>query len=147
MKILVCSDGSTQSRKAMEKAAKIVGESRNSEVAVIHVFEKKTTYRGVNIGYQHMTQEEHDSIVKASKIAGEKILAEAAQFFSEKNIPVTNILKGGHPAQIIARVANEEGYDMIIIGSKGMGGLNRLFLGSVSNAVLLEAKTDVLVVK
>ena len=75
------------------------------------------------------------------------MLLEAKKFFTEQIIEVKTIFKEGHPAQTIAEVANEEGYDMIVIGSRGLGGLKKLFLGSVSNAVLQEATTSVLIVK
>ena len=147
MKILVCNDGSTAGTKVMERAAEIVGERKDMDVTVIHVYEKKTLYRGVNVDYLRMTKEEYDSIIKVGKLAGKKILDDAVRFFKEKNIPVKTILQGGHPAQTIVAAAQEGGYDLIIIGRRGMSGLNRLFLGSVSNAVLQEAKTDVLLIK
>jgi nucleotide-binding universal stress UspA family protein len=147
MKILVCTDGSKAAAKTLERTARLVGESCQGEVTVLHVYEKKTPYRGVNVDYQHMTKQEYDSILQASRREGKRILAEAARFFQDQGITVKTILKGGHAAQTIAQTANEEGFDMIIIGSRGMSGLNRWFMGSVSNAVLHEAKTDVLVVK
>ncbi len=47
----------------------------------------------------------------------------------------------------ITRFASEEGIDMIVMGSRGHTGLKKLLLGSVSNAVVQEASTNVLIVK
>jgi len=145
MKILVCTDGSRESRKAMEQAARIAGGCRAEEVAVLHVYDDSiimptSLARGIS-------GEEYRLFLDSYKKEGRDILQDAESFFAEKAITVKTILKGGHPVQTIAKVAAEQGYDLLVIGSRGLGGLKRLFLGSVSNAVLQEAKTSILVVK
>ncbi len=146
MKILVCTDGSKESRKALEEAAKLAGGCGLPEVAVIHVYPYTTAIPGAVEG-QYMTKESFERFSETNRATGEAILAEAKSFFAEKNIQAKAILLGGHPAMTIAEVAAKEGYDIIVIGSRGFGGLKRLFLGSVSNAVLQEAKANVLIVK
>ncbi len=146
MKMLVCTDGSKESIKALKEAAKIAkGCSNVNKVSVIHVYDDKVTLPGVTDGY--MTREDFNKFAESHKEEGKRILSEAERIFAETDIEVDTILKGGHPAHTIAKVAAEEEYDTIVIGSRGMGGLKRLFLGSVSNAVLQEVKTNVLVVK
>ncbi len=150
MKILVCVDGSKQSMKAVEEAVKIAGGCNVNEVAIIHVCESKLDWSG--IPYEgSVTREDMErfrkSLEQCNYENNEKVLSEAKDIFVKNNIKVNTIFKEGHPAQAIADVANEEEYDMIVIGSRGLGGLKKLFLGSVSNAVLQEAKTNVLVVK
>ena len=77
-----------------------------------------------------------------------KMLSDALKFFKEKNIKARTVLKEGHPADTIIKVAHEGGFDMIVIGSRGVSGLQKLFLGSVSNAIIHEAKNcSVLIVK
>ena len=53
----------------------------------------------------------------------------------------------GDPAQEIIRLANIYQTDLIIIGSRGLTGVKRIVLGSVSNQVVEEANCSVLVVK
>lgn len=53
----------------------------------------------------------------------------------------------GDPAQEIIRLANIYQTDLIIIGSRGLTGMKRIVLGSVSNQVVEEANCSVLVVK
>ena len=74
-------------------------------------------------------------------------MSESVEFFRSEKIKVSTIFKEGHPADTIAQVAADEKFDMVVIGSRGLGGLKKLFLGSVSNAVTQEVKTSVLVVK
>jgi len=141
MKILLCTDGSKYSQKALEKASVIVKGCNVNEVAIIHVHER----------YEPLPTIPNESIrwiMQEHKKEGERILSEALKFIKGKNIKARTILKEGHPADTIVSIAHEEGFDMIVIGSRGLGGLKKLFLGSVSNAVIQEAvNCSVLVVK
>ena len=77
-----------------------------------------------------------------------KILSKASKFFKDKNIKSHTILKEGHPSHTIVNVAKDGDFDMIVMGRRGLGGLQKFFLGSVSNAVVQEAENcSVLVVK
>ena len=53
----------------------------------------------------------------------------------------------GRPADEIVRISSEENFDLIIMGSRGLGGIKQFFLGSVSDRVADEAKCPVLLVK
>jgi nucleotide-binding universal stress UspA family protein len=150
MKILVCVDGSKQSMKAVEEAVKIAGGCNVNEVTIIHVCENKLDWSG--IPYEgSVTREDMErfrkSLEQCNYENNEKVMSEAKEIFERNNIRVNEIFKEGHPAQVIADVANEEGYDMVVIGSRGLGGLKKLFLGSVSSAVIQEVKSNVYVVK
>ncbi|NGQ93925.1 universal stress protein [Brevibacillus sp. SYP-B805] len=54
---------------------------------------------------------------------------------------------GSNPAEVICKKAAEEGYDLIVVGSRGHGLVSSVFLGSVSGKVLHHAKCAVLVVR
>jgi len=144
MKILVCTDGSEHSQKAMEEASIIAKGCNADEVAIIHVYE-------IFVPLISFSTEQMESIRRLTKEHQEerkKMLSKALKFFKGKNIKARTILKEGHPANTIVKVAHEEGFDMIVIGSRGVSGMQNLFLGSVSNAVIHEVKNcSVLVVK
>ena len=144
MKILVCTDGSKVSDIALKEAVNLVESCDNPEVSVIHVYSGNVTFAHSD---EVRTRDELERIIESHKEAGKEVLEKARQFFEENGIKASTILKEGHPASVIANTASEGGYDTIVIGSRGLGGLKRIFLGSVSNAVLQEARTNVLVVK
>jgi nucleotide-binding universal stress UspA family protein len=48
---------------------------------------------------------------------------------------------------MIVAEAEDEDFDLIVMGSRGLGGIKEYILGSVSNQVVHEAKSPVLVVK
>ncbi|MNY55760.1 Stress response protein NhaX [compost metagenome] len=53
----------------------------------------------------------------------------------------------GSPAEVILNYAKEQGVDVIVIGSRGLGGIREFVLGSVSHNVVQSARIPVLVVK
>lgn len=141
MKILACTDGSEQSRKALEEAARIAEGCKADEVAIIYVESPR------HLPAAEISQEDIDRFTRLQEEENKKILTEALEVFEKKNIKARTILRKGHPSETIANAASEEGFDMIVMGSRGMGGLKRLLLGSVSNAVANKANTSVLIVK
>ena len=62
-------------------------------------------------------------------------------------IAVTHVLLEGDPAAEIARYAADAGIDVIVIGTRGRTGADRLEPGSVAERVMREAPCTVLVVK
>jgi nucleotide-binding universal stress UspA family protein len=60
---------------------------------------------------------------------------------------VATRLLNGDPADEILAYASETGVDLIVTGSRGLGGLKSLFLGSVSRRLVENATTPCLVVK
>lgn len=149
MKILVCTDGSEHSKKALDKALLIAEGCIVEELAVLHVYERKPEFNYAphyeigpitrdDVTYEDVEKFKH--IIEQFEAEKQKILDEAAKVFEAENFKVRKILSEGHPSETILNVAQKEGFDMIVLGSRGLGGLRKAFLGSVSNAVIQEAK-------
>jgi nucleotide-binding universal stress UspA family protein len=147
MKILVCTDGSEHSRKALTQAA-LIAESKNiDEVTIIHVYES-----GQSAAPLFVISEKQEKLMNlvAEELTEERnaIISKALKVFEGVNVKTRAIIKEGHPSHTIVGVAKKEGFDMIFIGSRGLSGLEKVFLGSVSNAVVQEAHNcSVVVVK
>ncbi len=137
MRVLVCTDGSGQSIKAAEKAARMVDSS--DEVYIMQVY--------LNLSQFGMTTD--SSVVSGDEIRKkrEEHLNEAASKFKDKGIEPKTILKEGHPVEVILEFAKKNNIDLIAMGSKGSSGLGNVFLGSVSNSILQKADADVILVK
>jgi nucleotide-binding universal stress UspA family protein len=75
----------------------------------------------------------------------------AAEAMAERltaiGIPTTPLVRGGDPAHEILAAATEQGSDLIVAGSRGLEGLERLLLGSVARNVLLHARSSVLIAR
>ena len=150
MKLLVCTDGSENSQKCIEVASQLAAKCSVTAIAIIHVYENVSLLPDYWYGNYPFSSEEGKQIEKMDK----RIQAERKNFFSSAeeefkkyNIEAKTIFKVGHPAEVIAQEAEEGQYDLIIIGRRGMSGVKKLFMGSISNAVLQLVKANVLIVK
>lgn len=138
-KILVAYDGSKAAKRALTQAIKI-SKSFGSKLEVIHVF----SLSGFQIGEALIPVPHHyaDDFYGYS----EKILDEARAQISE--VPGARaILLQGQPARTILEYAEDSNCDLIVVGSRGLGAIRELVLGSVSHNVVQHAKVPILVVK
>ena len=81
-------------------------------------------------------------------IASKKYLADIESRLGSEGIKVkTESLEGNRPADTIIEYAQENGMDLIIIGTHGYTGLKKLFLGSVAFGVLNQSHIPVLLIR
>ncbi|HSW68295.1 MAG TPA: universal stress protein [Bacteroidales bacterium] len=148
MKILVCADGSETSKKALEKTAEIGANLENAEITVIHVYQAAyaTSAQPRGVGYVPNI-EISPEYSKQLQRNGTDILEHAAKTFKKYNIQVTTVLKEGPPAPTIIDYAAEKKFDLIVVGNRGLSGISKVFLGSVSNGILHGTNACVLIVK
>lgn len=79
--------------------------------------------------------------------AGQEVLARAAEQLGRAGVTCSTRLEHGPAADRIVHVASSIDADLIVLGSRGHGKLEELLLGSVSDAVVREAKCSVLIVR
>jgi len=140
-KILVAIDGSETSIKALDHAvglAKVHGSSIN----LIAVIENLKLPFGAQ--YRLWANESHQELMRTSLESLNKEMMRVKD--SNPRIEVDAIVREGDPASIIVRVADEEGYDLIVMGRKGMGIIEGLVMGSVTRKVVKTANVTVTVV-
>ncbi len=150
MKMLVCTDGSENSQKCIEFAAKMTGECTINEVVLIYVHDSAEFFPDYWQGKYPFTPEEKQSLQKIdSKMTEDrkKIFAGALDLFADSKAKVETLFKIGHPAETIVKEADSGAYDLVVIGRRGNSGVKKLFMGSVSSTVLQAVKTNVLIVK
>jgi len=140
-KILVAIDGSETSIKALDHAvglAKVHGSSIN----LIAVIEELKLPFGAQ--YRLWANESHQELMRTSLESLNKEMMRVKD--SNPRIEVDAIVREGDPASIIVRVADEEGYDLIVMGRKGMGIIEGLVMGSVTRKVVKTSNVTVTVV-
>lgn len=136
-KILVAVDGSESAKKAFEKSI-YLAEKCNSKLDVIHVV-LDSTYGG-----DSATTFE---LIEDLKENGMKLLEQCKSQAIKNNVIVETLLELGDHAQVIIDVANKNNYDLIIMGSRGLGAFKELLLGSVSFKVMHHARCPVMIVR
>ncbi|MHB8918050.1 MAG: universal stress protein [Desulfocucumaceae bacterium] len=79
---------------------------------------------------------------------GRRILRKAEEEFGSSGVSITTkMISSGDPPAEICRVAKEGRFDLIVLGSRGLGEFTGYLLGSVSNRVVRHAHCHVLVIK
>jgi nucleotide-binding universal stress UspA family protein len=76
-----------------------------------------------------------------------KILERCKELASKSGINIHTVLLEGDPASKVIGYSEMEGFDIIIMGSRGTGKFKELILGSVSNKVIHHAKCSVMLVR
>ncbi len=77
----------------------------------------------------------------------EKILSSLKKYCEKKGIQFAFKIPYGKPSSEIAKFAQKGKADLVVIGSKGIGGFKGKVLGSVANSILQESKVSVFLVK
>jgi nucleotide-binding universal stress UspA family protein len=76
-----------------------------------------------------------------------KELADARAILLEEGIEADFIEPYGEPARTIERLVEEGGYDMVVVGSRGLGPISRFFRGSVSEDLATHAEATVVIAR
>lgn len=141
-KILVAFDGSEYSIRAL-RAAAILAKAQGSELLVLYVI------RPLLYSYAGMSNVAIQRIGRIEKEEAEAILKRGSELLREENIEAkVNVVEGVRSAvQAITEYADKESVDLIAVGTRGMSGFKKLFLGSVSSGVVAHAPCSVLVVR
>ena len=136
-KILVPLDSSKKTNYVLAEAINIAKQYDASIVALYILPFSPLSYRDNIIAQEKMHEEAKENLAKVKETAKKNSVASQ-----------TKILKG-HPGKLISNFANQKknGIDLIVIGSRDLGGFKEMFLGSVSNFVVHKSKVSTMVVK
>lgn len=173
-KVLVAFDGSEGSKAALDHAIGIVKQN-DGELTVVHVVKKqrKATVQPIQtmgagpgaanfpslgggpgvipIHNEAGSAAEHQNSFEAERNEilrrGEDVISDAHRILSKEPISANHEVLEGDPAQKICQYAEDQASDLIVIGNRGLSGLKKWVLGSVSQEVTQNASCPVLVVK
>lgn len=138
-KFLVAFDGSEESVKAFNFALSLINEFASKEREILLLSVAQPPEHGEIVE----TKAVIDSATEYYKKEFEKILPTA----KAHSVEVKTDIAVGHPADQIVKYATENGFDMIIMGQRGMSKIERWLLGSVSRRVATYATCPVVIVK
>lgn len=134
-RILVAYDGSSPSRKALELASQIAAQDPSIEVMLVHVMRLYPSGAAA-IGMDTVVFDDASDVLDELQALADEL----------PNPATVDLLKGTSPADLIVEHAKRNGCDLIIMGSRGKGGVKG-YLGSVSYAVTKESPFTVLIAK
>jgi nucleotide-binding universal stress UspA family protein len=137
-KILVPTDFSESARHALGYALSLA-EEFHAEVTLLHVVEEMAVGYASDLFPVPMAEVFHEISAYARKE-----LATLASGGRERGLAVKECLLQGKPSNEIVRVAAEEAFDMIVLGTHGRGVLDHALFGSTTDRVVRKAPCPVL---
>ncbi len=138
-RIILSTDGSEEAKQAYIPAFDIAG-IKNAEIVAVYVMRE---------GYIFWEVPSPDILVeieKGEREYGERLLKEIEDRGKELGIRVRKRIEKGRPADTIVKIARDEKADLIVIGTRGRGGVRRI-IGSVADGVIKSAPCPVLAVR
>jgi nucleotide-binding universal stress UspA family protein len=146
--ILVPIDGSEHSNNAL-KFGLDLAEKYAAKLTLLSVAQPVVVTGPMFITQPMMPPTSTAMYVQAIESAHKKMLEDTYnRAKAEKpDLEISKRLVDGRPADQIVEIADKEKFDLIVIGSRGVGGVKKFFLGSVSDRVADEAHCPVLIVK
>jgi nucleotide-binding universal stress UspA family protein len=136
--VAVGTDGSATASKAVEAAAEIAGRFG----AKLVLLSASQSSHNPPAGSKGRLDERQWVFNKDARVR--EILHRTEQDLRDRKIDCTTMLDEGDPADVVIRLAEECGADLLVIGNRGM---HRRVLGSVPNTVTHKAPCSVYVVK
>jgi nucleotide-binding universal stress UspA family protein len=85
-----------------------------------------------------------DMIREQARKAGEHLLESRQKLFAKAGMVTETRLEFGSPREVICRIANEENFQLLIIGRRGQGEIRDVLFGSVANHALHHVRCPVL---
>jgi len=132
--IIWATDGSSGAERALP-FAKDLAKANGARLVVVHVNEFMA---GRGAGPVNFNKDEVQAAIG-------KQVADLKQEGLDVKLQLADVMAGG-AAHVIAEIADKEGADLIVAGTRGHGPLSGLLLGSVTTRLLHVAKCPVLVV-
>ncbi|MGB7998967.1 MAG: universal stress protein [Anaerobacillus sp.] len=160
-KIVVAYDRSEDSEKALHQAIKLA-ELNQASIHLVHVAKEshkhssqpatRIPYGTGSIGNEGhagvpspVPEEQNGVLIERSE--GEAMMREVKETLHHMGVTVHSDVRAGDPAKEIVDLAVMTEADLIVIGSRGISGIKKWMLGSVSQKVAQQSPCPVLIVK
>ena len=149
-KILLPTDGSENSKRANKHALWIADKS-DADIVVLYVIDPHFPEVATILPLSTLPTPDEQFYEEIRK-EGNQIIDDFKQELEDikskgtcKNVNLKTLIKEGKPSNEIIKVLKEENIDLVVMGASGRHGLDRFMLGSVTERVVREAETPVMV--
>jgi nucleotide-binding universal stress UspA family protein len=136
--IVAGTDGSPGAERAVREAARLA-RATGARLVLVSAFSDLHPYR------EHIQGSAREDLIDLENVAGQLLLRAAAEVDGDSQ--VETVAREGDPAEVLADVAAEEGAGLIVVGDRGLTGVRRFLLGSVSHKLSHHAPCSVLIVR
>jgi nucleotide-binding universal stress UspA family protein len=143
--VLIAYDGSDFAKGAVAEAANQLAPGRRAIVLTVSEPLGGIPYFGA--AGAPVEPETVEGLIDAAKESAQKVAEEGAELARDAGLDTEPLVAIGGPIwNLIVEAADQQGADLIVIGSRGRSGLAHVLLGSVAAAVAQHSKRSVLIV-
>ena len=137
--IVVGTDGSSQAERALEEAIAIAARD-DAQLHIVTAFPDPALIR------ERITSGATAASVNLSQVA-DSVLNRANERAEAKGVRAETHASESEPAEAILQLASQVNADLIVVGSRGLSGIQRFLMGSVSSKVSEHASCSVMIVR
>jgi nucleotide-binding universal stress UspA family protein len=141
-KILVPVDGSPASLRAVDFAIELMGQRPETSLVLLHVH--NISALGLAGASEAMAT---GWLEEAASQSSAKALKDAIRKCEGGGVVFETLTGAGQPAETIADVARKDGADQIVMGTRGLGGIKGLLLGSIATQVIHLVEVPITLIK
>ena len=147
-RILIATDGSRNSEKAAIAGIQLAKLS-GGKVIIVFVADvgKYTSSAGLIPSFEGVSPDTIDQVVASIREAGEKATLQANELARASGVTGERVVAEGNPPSEILRIAEDSKADVILMGSIGKTGLEKVLMGSVAEKVVRNSKLPVFIVR
>ena len=150
LSLLLATDGSHDAWKAVD-VLRSFEFSVDTTLTLLHVIKKQIYETGQIVESRGKSRTEFVKLAKDlcrdRDSTGVRLLKDTRDAFASSTLKIQECIALGHESQVILSEARQQKADMVIVGSKGLTGLRRFFMGSVAHTISQHAPCSVLVVR
>ena len=144
--ILVPVDGSSSANAAAEFACQLLASNLCESVTLLVVLSIAKALKENPI--PNPTNVDEEIFKTKLRHAGREIIDQTSQLFQQKGLSARTILEmGDDPGDRIVQIAQQQNFDLIVMGNRGRSLVTELVMGSVSSKVLQNANCPVVIFK
>jgi nucleotide-binding universal stress UspA family protein len=132
----------SETARAAEAQAIAMTRMLGAELVILHV-----VVEGMLYGETPFGRAELERIYEAQREWAHRAVDDRVSAARAAGVAVRGVVRSGVPAEEIVRAAEDEGAAMIVMGTHGRGGVQRLMVGSVVDRVLRTATCPLLLVR
>jgi nucleotide-binding universal stress UspA family protein len=138
-KILIPADGSDYSIRAADYGISIA-KVHDAQITVVYVLDEVVIEK-----FSKVT--ERENIEKDLKADGQRYINYILRLAQKEGVKATSLIVKGRPFEQIVHLADDLSVDLIVMGTYGRRGAERILIGSVAERVIEYAHCPVLVIK
>jgi nucleotide-binding universal stress UspA family protein len=140
-KLLVPFDNSDNAKRALQHAIQLAKQNTATELVIVHAHEPPIVYGEIAI---YMPEERANELQRQHS---EAVLKAGVEIAKEAGVTFTSEILIGDIAKSVVSCAEKHGCDGIVMGTRGMGAVGNLLMGSIATKVIHLTKLPVTLVK